>query len=241
MFLPSDLTQIALADPRAVHALLFGRGAQKQPQVYTMDVTFTTGAVNEHLEAKIDPQFCNDFLIVEARYQVRVAPGRFTNPNLVEDPPTLISGPGSAVNVQAAQSAIDVAKNPWVDVLFSSQGGFSCPKYFFSTKPVAIELICKHADTVTSSWGNFPFGFVAGATSTIKGDFYLRRNLVNVNPPVGPNFNPNGNEVPYQVIVSFIGMDLGCNRLEIPLQVAVDGLKLAKILPPDFVYAAEVK
>lgn len=241
MFLPSDLSQIALADPRAVYALLFGRSAQKQPQVYTMDATFVSGAVNEHIEAKIDPQFCNDFLIVEARYQVRVNPGRFTNPNLVADPPTATSGPGSLVNVQAAQSALDVAKNPFVDVLFTSQGGFSCPKYFFSTKPVAIETICKHADTVTSSWGNFPFGFVAGATSTIKADLYLRRNLVNIVTPVAPNYNPNGNEVPYQVIISFIGMDLGCNRLEIPLQVAVDGLKAAKILPSEFVFAAETK
>ena len=218
MFLPTDLTQIALADPQAVYALLFGRAVEKQPQVYAMSATFQTGALDEHIDCKIDPQFCNDFLIVEARYQARLNPLRFNDPAL-----------GAAINVQAWQSANNVAKNPWVDVLFTSEGGYTCPKYFFSSKPVPIELVCKHADTVTSSWGNFPFGFIAGATSTIKADLYLRRPMVNNVPPT-----ESGNEVPFQICISFIGMDLGCARHLIPMEIAINALMVAGILPADF-------
>lgn len=156
-----DIEQIAQVDPVLAVALI--QSPSKQPLIYSLRAQFTSGAVDEQIDASTgdDNGFCADFFILSARYQVRRN--------------------NAFAGIFKGQADVNNALNSGIDVTLKVEG--QCPSFFITNEPIPIELVADAPGTEDRASG-FPYGFVAPKCGHITAEFTNRRPFLAADGPV---------------------------------------------------------
>lgn len=152
-----------------------------RPHIYTIRAQFTTAEPDKPVSGTLDfggP--CDDFWVTDLVYQIR-RPMAYP------------------CNILKAQSDVNNAINPGIDMSLSIDGG-SCGDLMITVKKIPIELVARPAslpaDDGCCDWLQ---GFVIHYCETVTAEFVLRRTLC-------------PEELPTEVILAFKGYRLGCTN-----------------------------
>jgi hypothetical protein len=178
--------EIAMVNPRLAVALL--RSNPQLPQVYSLQVTFSSGATDVPVSAQIDSPVTEDFWVYKVEYQV-------------QQPKAYIG------NLFRAQQVYYNAQNPDIAASFTISGGVGLP-WLFSSSALPIEGL---ATPMTGTGGEGRYGccsnFVMFFPQTLRGTFWLTREYQNTN--VDPD---QAGEIPTILTVTLTGQTLGCKN-----------------------------
>ena len=177
-----QLEEIATVNPRLAVALL--RSNPQLPQVYSLQVTFSSGAPDVPVSAQIGSPVTEDFWVYKVEYQVQ-------QPNAYVG------------NLFRGQQVYYNAQNPDIAASFTISGGVGLP-WLFSSEPLPLEGL---ATPMTGTGGEGRYGccsnFVMFFPQVLKGTFWFTREYQDTQ---------EAGEIPTILTVTLTGLTLGCKN-----------------------------